>query len=104
MIGSKERHALITGASGGIGCELANLLARDGKNLVVVARRAGGPGEVSHLAGVHDHDRQRGCRQAGYQGHLEATRGLRDQRGGSEVCQLADHFQRQEAQTSEAQH
>ncbi len=38
MIGSAERYALITGASSGIGYELAKLFANDGKNLVVVAR------------------------------------------------------------------
>jgi short-subunit dehydrogenase len=38
MIGSKERCALITGASSGIGYELAKLFARDGKKLVIVAR------------------------------------------------------------------
>ena len=38
MIGSRERYALVTGASSGIGYELAKLFAKDGKNIVVVAR------------------------------------------------------------------
>ena len=38
MIGSKEKYALVTGASSGIGYELAKLFAEDGKNIVVVAR------------------------------------------------------------------
>jgi short-subunit dehydrogenase len=38
MIGSKDGYALITGASSGIGYEFAKLFARDGKNIVVVAR------------------------------------------------------------------
>ena len=38
MIGSKENYALVTGASSGIGYELAKLFAQDGKNIVVVAR------------------------------------------------------------------
>jgi hypothetical protein len=38
MIGSKERYALVTGASSGIGYELAKLFAQDGKNIVAVAR------------------------------------------------------------------
>jgi len=38
MIGSKDRYALVTGASSGIGYELAKLFAKDGKNTVIVAR------------------------------------------------------------------
>jgi short-subunit dehydrogenase len=38
MIGSKEKYALVTGASSGIGYELAKLFAQDGKNIAVVAR------------------------------------------------------------------
>ena len=38
MIGNKNGYALVTGASSGIGYELAKLFAKDGKNIVVVAR------------------------------------------------------------------
>jgi short-subunit dehydrogenase len=38
MIGSIDGYALVTGASSGIGYELAKLFARDGKNIIVVAR------------------------------------------------------------------
>lgn len=38
MIGSKDRYALITGASSGMGYEYAKLFAKDGKNVVVLAR------------------------------------------------------------------
>jgi len=38
MIGSKNGYALVTGASSGIGYELAKLFAKDGKNVVIVAR------------------------------------------------------------------
>lgn len=34
----REKSALITGASSGIGYELTSLFARDGYNLVLVAR------------------------------------------------------------------
>lgn len=39
---------LITGASGGIGCELAKLFARDHHNLVLVARSADKLAQVAH--------------------------------------------------------
>jgi len=38
MIGSKDSYALVTGASSGIGYELARLFAKDRKNIVAVAR------------------------------------------------------------------
>ncbi len=38
MIGSKEKYAIVTGASCGIGYELAKILAKDGKDIVVIAR------------------------------------------------------------------
>jgi short-subunit dehydrogenase len=38
MIGHQDRYALVTGASGGIGYELAKLLAEDGKNLIIISR------------------------------------------------------------------
>ena len=38
MIGSKDSYALVTGASSGMGYEYAKLFAKDGKNIVVLAR------------------------------------------------------------------
>lgn len=38
MIGNKESYALITGASSGMGYDYARLFARDGKNIVILAR------------------------------------------------------------------
>lgn len=38
MIGNKDGYALVTGASSGIGYELARVFAKNGKNVVVVAR------------------------------------------------------------------
>jgi short-subunit dehydrogenase len=38
MIGSRDSYALVTGASSGIGYELAKLFAQDGKNIAVLAR------------------------------------------------------------------
>jgi len=38
MIGSKGKYAIVTGASCGIGYELAKILAKDGKDIVVIAR------------------------------------------------------------------
>ena len=46
MIGQQDRYALVTGASGGIGYELAKLLAEDGKNLIIVARNKNGLEQV----------------------------------------------------------
>ena len=43
------KTALITGASGGIGCELSKLFARDGYRLVLVARNAGDLGKTASL-------------------------------------------------------
>jgi uncharacterized protein len=44
---SQRKTALITGASGGIGLELARLFARDGYNLVLVARRENALQEIA---------------------------------------------------------
>ena len=38
MIGSKDSYALVTGASSGMGYEYAKLFAKDGKDIVVLAR------------------------------------------------------------------
>ena len=43
----ERRTALITGASGGIGLDLARLFARDGWNLVLTARTEARLGEVA---------------------------------------------------------
>ena len=46
MIGQQDRYALVTGASVGIGYELARLLAEEGKNLIIVARNKNGLEQV----------------------------------------------------------
>ena len=46
MIGHQDRYALVTGASGGIGYEIAKLLAEDGKNLIITARNKNGLEQV----------------------------------------------------------
>jgi len=38
VVDDKDRYALVTGASSGIGYELTKLFARDGKNLIIVSR------------------------------------------------------------------
>jgi len=38
MIGNKDSYALVTGASSGMGYDYAKLFAKDGKNIVVLAR------------------------------------------------------------------
>jgi len=60
MESKNEKHALITGASSGIGYELAKLFAKDNYNLVLVGRNHDTlnqvAGEMSELSGsIHTH-------------------------------------------------
>ncbi len=83
------RTALVTGASSGIGLELARLLGADGYDLVVVARDAQrlqeAAEELRAQHGVSVHERRAGYLPAkGFRG-----RGPRDQREDGMTSELS---------------
>ena len=59
---------------------------------VGLGQRPGGPGKVSHLAGIDHHNRQRRRCQGSHQGQFQATRGFQQHHGGTQVPHLGDQL------------